>query len=264
MSSVSLRLIIQLQSNLARHDYLLQVICVPDRALSDPEHQLEAWLDEQSADAWVLHLMPEAVQCWFSQNRPVACVFGARAAGAQLASVDAETSVAAQHAVGMLQRRGHRQIGLVRLGEELVGEILVERLMENAVDRDRRLTVIRCPADADLVAPCFERIFLQAGEARPTALVCTIPRLALYALTWLQSQQIRVPGEVSIVLLRSQPVLEFASPRLAHYEINESRVVTQMFPRLLDLLQSQTCETSPIQLIPEFVPGGSVADAVPV
>jgi DNA-binding LacI/PurR family transcriptional regulator len=83
----------------------------------------------------------------------------------------------------------------------------------------------------------------------------------MFALTWLQRTGISVPGDVSIVLLRSQPLLNFASPSIAHYEANESRAVTQIIPRLLDLLQSQACETSHIGLISEFVAGESLGDA---
>ena len=81
----------------------------------------------------------------------------------------------------------------------------------------------------------------------------------MFALTWLQQHGMAVPKDVSIILLRSQPLLNYASPSLTHYALNEAQSVMRISPRLLDLLHSQTCETSHIGLIPELVKGESVA-----
>ena len=262
LPSVNLRLIALLQSKLAHHNCLLHVVRVPEKAITSPEKYMAEWLEEQSADVWILHLMPEKVQQWFSKHRPVSCVFGSRAPNIELSSVEIGSPAAMRHAIAMLKRNGHQRIGLVRNDQNLVGENLLEQIMcESSADVDQQPTMIRCPVEKSLLSAQFERVFTQNSASRPTALVCSIPGLALFALTWLQRTGISVPGDVSIVLLRSQPLLNFASPSIAHYEINESRAVTQIIPRLLDLLQSQACETSHIGLIPEFVAGESLGGA---
>jgi DNA-binding LacI/PurR family transcriptional regulator len=259
---VNFRLIALLQSKLAHHDCLLRVVRVPEKAIASPEKYMAEWLDEQSADVWILHLMPEDVQQWFSKHRPVTCVFGSRASDIDLASVGIDSQAAIRHAIAMLKRKGHQRIGLVRNEQNLVGENLLEQIMcESSADVDQQPTIIRCPVEKSMLPAQFERVFNQTSASHPTALVCSIPGLAMFALTWLQRTGISVPGDVSIVLLRSQPLLNFASPSIAHYEANESRAVTQIIPRLLDLLQSQACETSHIGLISEFVAGESLGDA---
>jgi len=263
MGSINLRLITQLQERLANYDCLLQVVRVPEKAIVDPEHYMAQWLDEQSADVWILHHMPDTVQQWFSHHRPVSCIFGSRSPDIELASVEIDSSAAIRHAVASFTRLGHQCIGLVRVDQNLVGENRIEHVfLDRFQGEEIKPIILRCPVDHALIIPQFEQLFSREASQRPTALICTVPHLALFTLTWLQRHRISVPENVSMVLLRSQPLLEYASPRLDHYAINEGRAVTQIFPRLLDLLQSQTCETSHIGLIPEFVSGESIAKAV--
>lgn len=262
MPSINLRLIAQLQSRLSGHDCTLSVVRVPEKVIAQPEELMESWLSSFAGDAWVLHQMPVEVQQWFFEYHPTACIVGTRGEAVDLGSVEVDSSAALQHAVAMLGRFGHRRVTLVRNAQHMVGEDLLEDVFlrlckENGMSAD----VVACPMRSHELASEFERRFSSGESQLPTALICSIPSLALFALTWLQRHQIRVPEQMSVVLLRSQPILRYTSPTLAHYAINEERAVTQILPRLLDLIQSQACATSHINLIPEFVPGESLAVA---
>lgn len=260
--TVNLRSIVMMQEMLATYQCLLHVLRIPDKVLAYPESRMAGWLDEQGGDVWLLHLMPPAVQQWFYQFRPTSCIFGSRAEGVDLASVDIDTPAAMRHALAMLKRRGHKRVALVRSASDLVGENVLEAILHEQFD-ERDGTVIACPSEPERMGPIFEQVFADRGKGMaPTALVCSIPSLAMFALTWLQQNGITVPGDVSLVLLRSELLLNYSSPRITHYAINEMRTITLFFPRLVDLLESQTCETSHIGLLQELIEGESVADFV--
>lgn len=261
LPSINLRLIAQLQSRLSAHDCILNVVRVPDKPLANPDAHMEDWLKELSANAWILHLMPEGVQQWFYRHQPVTCIVGSRAPGVALASIEIDSTAPLQHAVAMLRRHGHQRVGLIRPEQHLVGEERLEESLLELFEDPSLPTVLACPSDPTRMARRFKKVFASKRGSLPTALICSTPRLALFTLTWLQQHRIPVPGQVSLIVLRSQPILDFASPSLAHYTIHEERAITQLLPRLLDLLQTHVCSTSHINLIPEFVPGDSLGAA---
>lgn len=261
MPSVSLRLIAQLQSRLANQHCLIRVIRVPEKIIAQPDHHLRSLLNELSAEVYILHLMPEQVQKWFHLHHPMACIVGSCAPEVQLAGIEIDGLGPLRHAIGMLRRNGHQRIGLVRWAEHLVGEDHLERTMLDLFPDSSLATVFACSTEPSFLAAEFSRLWKRKGAKRPSALICSTPRLALFTLTWLQQQKILIPEQVSIVVLRSQPILNYASPSLAHYAIPEERAVTQLLPRLLDLLERQVCTISHLSLTPEFVSGESLGKA---
>ncbi|NWK53999.1 substrate-binding domain-containing protein [Verrucomicrobiaceae bacterium N1E253] len=262
MPSINLRLIAQLQSRLLPHDCSLNVVRVPEKVLQHPDELMKEWLTSFGGDVWILHQMPSEVQRWFYRNQPTACIVGTRSEGVDLASVEVDSAAALQHAVAMLGRHGHQHITLIRQAQHMVGEDQLEQLLyELCAESGKEADVLACSAQSDMLPGEFEKKFSRASAWRSTALICSVPSVALFALTWLQRQQIQVPEQVSIILLRSQPILSYTSPRMAHYMVNEERAVTQILPRLLDLLKSQVCTTSHINLIPDYVAGETVGPA---
>ncbi|MFT5854595.1 MAG: DNA-binding LacI/PurR family transcriptional regulator, partial [Verrucomicrobiales bacterium] len=262
ISSVNLRLIAQLQSQLTNHGCIFRVVRIPDKVLANPEVHMKEWLGTVRGDVWILHQMPGEVQRWFNKHQQVSCILGSPAPEVDLASVEVDSLSAMTHAVATARRLRHRHIALARPSSPLVGEDQLEDRLRELSGVDVQTTVLTCPMDAGMMAVEFERLIARGrGGSQATVIICSIPEIALFALTWLQQHRIPVPGEMSVILLRSQPLLEFTSPSLAHYELNEERAVVQILPRVLDLLQSQVCATSHINLIPEFVPGGSLGPA---
>lgn len=260
MPSINLRLIALLHSRLAGHDCMLNVVRMPEKVMANPEEGMAPWLETFAADVCILHWMPEQVQRWFYLHRPTTCIMGTPAKGVDLASVEVDSYAAMQHAVAMLRRQGHRHLALVRQDQHMVGDDRIERSLLELCKDEIQASVLSCPQVPELMAHEFEGLFAQTDIALPTVLICTSPEMALFALTWLQKYQISVPAQVSIILLRSQPILRYTCPSLAHYVVNEERVVTQLLPRLLDLLQSKACATSHMNLIPEFVLGESLGE----
>lgn len=256
LPSITLRLIALLQNKLSAQRCMVDVVRVPERVIDNPKQYMADWLDEYDADVWVLHWMPEGVQKWFQQNQRLCCILGSPGDGVLLPSIEIDSLAAMRHSLGLLQRKGHQHIGLVREDSQLVGEIYTERILHEQAEGNFTASVYACAKDPYLIGEEFEKRWT-VKEHRPTALVCTLPHLALYALSWLQKHHIRVPEDMSIITLRSQPILEYCSTSIAHYALNEERAISELTPRLLDLLSHQTCATTPINLIPEFVSGDS-------
>ncbi len=257
LPSITLRLIALLQNMLSAQLCIVDVVRVPERVIANPNQYMEEWLAEQEADVYVLHWMAENVQRWFQQHNPVCCILGSPGASITLPSIEIDSLAAMRHALTTLQRQGHKKIGLIREQSPLVGEINIERILLEQAPDHYAPTVVACPKDPYLIGESLERIW-NNPDRRPTALICSLPHLALYTMSWLQQQQVKVPEDVSLITLRTQPMLEYFTPSIAHYELSEERAISEMTPRLLDLLHHQTCSTSPINLIPEFVDGDSL------
>jgi DNA-binding LacI/PurR family transcriptional regulator len=256
LPSITLRLIALLQNKLSAQRCLVDVVRVPERVITNPEQYMADWLNEYEADVWVLHWMPVGVQKWFQDNQRLCCILGSPGDGVLLPSIEIDSLAAMRHSLALLQRKGHRHIGLVREDSQLVGEIYTERILHEQSEGRFIASVYLCSKDPYLIGEEFEKRWA-VKEHRPTALVCTLPHLALYALSWLQKNGIRVPEDMSIITLRSQPILDYCSTSIAHYALNEELAISELTPRLLDLLSHQTCASAPINLIPEFVSGDS-------
>ncbi|MFC4991625.1 substrate-binding domain-containing protein [Rubritalea tangerina] len=254
LPSTSLRLIALLQNQLAGQRCIVDIIRVPERIIANPQQHMEDWLSEHDAEAYVLHWMPENVQLWFQQTQQPCCIIGSPGNGVNLPSVEIDSLASMRHALAMLQRQGHQTIGLIREESPLVGEINIERILLEQAPGHFQATVASCPKDPYLIDEALERMW-KNPEKRPSAIICSLPHLALYAMSWFQKRGISIPDEVSILTLRWQPLLDYFTPSIAHYVINEERAIIEMTPRLLDLLRHQTCSTSPINLVPEFVDG---------
>ncbi|QQL44939.1 substrate-binding domain-containing protein [Sulfuriroseicoccus oceanibius] len=257
MSSINIRLIASLQARLAQRNCTLSIIQLPERVREKPERHMDRWMGDIEADAWILHWMPEPVQRWFHHHRRDACIFGTPADGIDLASIEFDTAAAMQHATIQLQHSGHTHIALLRPDNKLVGDQrMEERFLQLATDNIHH-TAIRIGDEPEQIERELVRVFTKNDQRPPSALICTHVHSALYATTWLQHHRIKIPDQVSIILLRSQPLMRYVYPSLSHYAINEERAVTEIIPQLNDLMSAHISSSARINLIPEFKKGNS-------
>lgn len=260
LPSIMKGLYMELQKCLEQNSCEMRMLTLPHKPLHQPEKYMATWIKEFPQDAWVLHLMPDEVQQWFSKHQSNAYIFGNKADRVNLGSINIGNVSALTHAIHMLKRLGHQQIGLVRRADDLVGENQMETVFRSNMKakEDGQAYLLSCLEDAESMHRVFTNTFLSSSGRHPTALFCTVPFLAAFALTWLQQHQFSVPGQVSIILLRSQEILRYVSPSLAHYSINESKIVPAALPSILDLIQTGVCPSTEISLIPDFVEGSSL------
>jgi len=257
MSSINIRLIASLQARLSQRNCTLSIIQLPERVREKPERHMQRWIHDIEADAWILHWMPAHVQRWFHHHQRNACIFGTPAENVDLASIEFDTSAAMHHATTQLQHSGHTHIALLRPDNQLVGDLRMEQRFLQLASQNTLHSVIRISDNPDQIGKELVHTFTPGNQHPPSALICTDVHSALYATTWLQHHRIKIPDQVSIVLLRSQPLMRYVYPSLSHYAINEERAVTEIIPQLNDLMNSRISSSARINLIPEFKKGSS-------
>lgn len=259
LPSITVKLIALLQSKLGNQGCLVEVTHLTERAILNPDRHIAQWLAEYSADVFFLHWMPANVQHWFQQQKLPVCILGTPADSIDIPSVEVDSLPALRHAIGKLQRLGHRHIVLIRQAENMVGEEKIEEAFRSEAEGQILTTIIRCPDDPDSLPSAFDKHFGVSQKSPATAAICTLPHLALFTLTHLQKLGFSIPAQLSILVLRSQPMLDFICPKLAHYSLNEERAISETLPRVLDLLHHQATSSTHISLTPEFVDGDSLA-----
>lgn len=254
-------LYMETQKRLERHHCEVSMVTLPRLPLLHPDKHLASWIQDFPKDAWVLHSMPDAVQRWFSDHQRNAYLFSNKAEGVELGSISIDNTAALKHGVHMFQRLGHQHIGLVKKPSSFVGELQMEDCFLNSLGdpNSGQASIITCPEHRQEIEQIFSKIFLSNRNNHPTALFCTVPQLAAFSLTWLQQHQFKIPEQVSIVALRSQPFMKFLCPKLAYYSINEQLIVPAALPQMLDLIQTGSCSISDTELVPDFIEGESLA-----
>jgi len=263
LTSTIKNLYILVQKRLEVVNCKLRIITLPHKPLSNPSRYLKEWIKDFSCSAWILHSMPRNVQTWFSKHQRNAYLFGNPAKNVSLGGININNSSAISHAVSMFRRLHHKNICLLRRKEDLVGELDIENTFLASLDPTEKAnsTVLKAEHERSDLDRIFKRTFHTRQINRPTVIFCTQPALLIFALTWLQQHQIKIPDQVSLCLLRSQKLLNHITPSLAHYEINEDRIAPAALPALLDLIETGACSSQVISLIPDFIPGQSLGEA---
>lgn len=250
---------IETQKRLAMNACDLNMVTLPFMPRVNPAKHLTRWVAQHRCDAYLLHSMPPAVQTWFSEHQRNACLLGNQAEGVKLSSVAVDVEASVRHALSMLHRLNHRRVlMLYRSVPRLVGEIQCRDTFLQGKALELSTEVLGLNDDSEELRRNIERIFCRPRSRQPTAIVCTLPYLALTTLTLLLKQRICVPEEVSIVLLRSQNLLRYANPTFAHYSVSEKRFAPLIVNRLLDIVRSGASNGKQVTFTPEFIPGESL------
>ncbi|WPJ96105.1 substrate-binding domain-containing protein [Coraliomargarita algicola] len=252
---------IETQKRLAMNGCDLNMITLPFRSRVNPSAYLNDWVKDHPADAYLLHSMSPNVQSWFSTHQRNSCLLGNQAKDVNLCSVAVDVEASVYHAVGMLRRLKHQRICMFyRSVPRLVGELQCRDAFKDSSTPDVKLDVIGLSEDEVLMRDNMKRIFLGRGSRRPTCIVCTLPFLAVYTMTWLLKHGFSIPEDVSILLLRSQNLLRFVCPSFAHYAVNEKRFAPLVVNRLLDIVRSGASNGRKVVFTPEFVSGESLGE----
>jgi len=111
----------------------------------------------------------------------------------------------------------------------------------------------RTPAS---IARAYEAAFKL--KDRPTAMVLTSSNHLLTSLSWLVSKGIRVPDDVSLVVLPNDPWYSELYPPVCHYKPNTKTFSHGMAERVLELVEFGRVARKPLAVPVEFVPGATI------
>jgi DNA-binding LacI/PurR family transcriptional regulator len=224
---------------------------------SSPRSALSRLFSAHHGAVWVLHKMPFAVQEIAAELRIPCVVFGSVFPGISLPYIDVDFAATARHAAGRCFAAGRTRFALVLHRTRLAGDTL-------AADEVQRLTRERGLPDPILIRHDFNRSALidtlDSWIARPRdfpdALFVLNQHHLLTVLPHLLRCGIRIPGQLSLVHLGNDPVVERLSPLPDRYDVG-STLSCGLSRMCLALLAGE--RPSSRRLIPRALRGETVA-----
>lgn len=223
----------------------------------NPSARLATLVEEEACSAWILLRSSAAVQGWFSAQELPGLIRGYPHPGVSLPHLDVDWHATARHAAGLLWRMGHRQVVILSPPEKLMGVAAAVQGVMDLREPGFEALELKENGTRDGVSKVLARA-LRLKQA-PTAIITTRPRQAATALTWLASQGIRVPGDLSIITLAWEPFLDHLVPEMTGYRVDREAVAKLMVRRLERLAAGDRHPGGNSWISPELVKGESVA-----
>lgn len=211
---------------------------------------------------WVLFYAPEPMQRWFAQNGRPCLVMGRTFDNVRLSRFLIDAEVTARHAAGRFFARGHREMAYLIADFTSLNDRLASRVfVEEAKRLGARARVLTHAPDPDDIRRTLDRVLATAPH--PTAFYCGCPEHCLTILCHLLGRGLRVPQDAAIIAGCDDLCLRFAVPRIAHYQVDGRKAGRAAASVMLDVLAHGNTKPHNAELLPEFVPGGTL-DACPV
>ena len=227
--------------------------------LKDPERQLENLVQTRPSAAWVLSATSSPIQKWFANKGLPALIHGWPYPGVSLPYVAKDWEPAGFHAGLQFIRHGHREIGMFEYAKRGFGAMLIEKGLRRALkttDAGAKLLMFQDERTPKSIARAYEAAFKL--PRRPTAMVLTSSNHLLTSLSWMVSKGIRVPEDVSLVVLPNDTWYEDLYPPLCHYKPNTKALSLAIAERLLELVEHGQVIRKPLAAPVEFVPGATI------
>ena len=248
-----------LRDLLSKNDYQLQLVTPGLFHIKNPARKLEIMIKDTDADAWILHQCPRPVQEWFQEHQIPSLIRGSAQPGIKIPSVDEDWGASAFHAGSLLWRNGHRRIGLLRPETNLAGLHATEAGLRRA-----------CPEtdEFDPIIPILEKgtpeniaVVLERSlrlQYPPTAIITTRSRHLLTGLTWAAQNELKIPRDLSVISLASEPWYEHIIPKPSHYSTDPANFARTVLRHIIPIAEGKPSTTAQKLLIPEYIAGQTV------
>ena len=244
-----------LRGQLAESGFRLDIVNSPAFEMNRPGKSLEKLIAERKASAWILHQSTEPMQRWFFDHSLPCLLHGLPQEGIDLPFVDLDYYAIGRHAGGFLTGRGHHRVTMIRPGKGLRGLDLAEEGLREALAS----TPLVIHDGGTLVGLRRQIEILLGTKEPPTALVVTRSSQVLTVLTCLAQHGKRVPYDLSLVSLDYSPFHDHLVPQVACYRIDINHSARLLVKKVLELASSGSTTRSAQAMMPDFIPGESVA-----
>jgi DNA-binding LacI/PurR family transcriptional regulator len=223
---------------------------------------LKKLIQDTAADAWIAYGPSYEVLQWFVRHNKPIFTIGGHPIGLTVPGARSDLTQAMTDAVDTLVALKHRRIVLIttekwlkprRNGSALAFCAPMER--HGLVVSDYNLP--DWPKTAEGLEALLASLF---STTPPTALVILEPAWTVATLAFLLRRGLRVPEDVSIITMLTDPVLKLWRPTLSHFHWRTTPHINQALKWLDSLV---TCATPPglKQISVSFVPGGTIGPA---
>jgi DNA-binding transcriptional regulator YhcF (GntR family) len=229
---------------------------------SRPGPQLRRITVGRRGICWILLACGAPIQRWFASSGAPTLVLGSCAPGVELPSNDVDFRAIGWHAAGRIIGLGHRRITILQPLRPLPGDLAAqEGFLAYAQRASVRVNVSALPADGSRMLWGTRIRALMRSPSAPTAVFTTRVTHALGVIYHGFSVGRRIPGDLSVVLGKSDLMLETALPEVARYRDVHLRQAALAMRVVEAMLTGHLIARKPTQLVPAFIPGSTLGPA---
>ncbi len=221
-----------------------------------PDQALKKLTSLHQAGAWLLVHAPPRTQSWFVRHRIPCVVSGSCEPATLLPSVDIDHAAACRHAVGVLARAGRKDIVLLTPKSAQPGDIESETDFQSAVvafGGTVRSSILRHEESVTGVIRSLDALLVRSNP--PDAILVARPSFALVTLTHLLKTGRRVAKEIALIARSDDPMLDFATPRIACYRADAALYGRQLADGLAEVVASGFGSHRRVRQLPVFMVG---------
>ena len=258
MSPSTIALVDDLRESLSHAGFSLDLHVAPSCFSSRPTRALDALVRRAPAAAWLVFGSQEPTQTWFMRSRLPCLVVGSCAPGVELPSVDANYRATCRHAGGMLRRKGHRSIALVRPNEAFGGDTESELGVREALEADpsAHTHIIRHDGTPQHLKNQLDRAMRSAHP--PTAYIVARAVHVITVMMHLMLRGKRIPQDVAVISRDDESFLEHATPEVTRYAAGASQFARRVSTTVRQLAIEGSLPNRAIRLLPKLIPGETV------
>lgn len=232
-------------------------------ARSRPGPQLRRLVGGRRGICWVLLACGAPIQRWFAAAGVPTLVLGSCAPGVELPSNDVDFRAIGWHAAGRIIGLGHRRITMFQPPRPLPGDLAAQDgFLAYARQASVQVVVRVMPADGSRMTWGTRIRALLLSPNAPTAVFTTRVTHALGVIYHGFAAGRRIPGDLSVVLGKSDLMLETALPEVARYRDVHLRQSALAMRFVESLLAGHPMARKPTLLVPAFIPGATLGPAL--
>ena len=225
----------------------------------DPAKRLSQLVESEPCVAWILFRSSAQIQQWFVKSKVPCLIRGYPHSMVDLPHLDVDWEATARHAAGRLWRLGHRRVGVMTPNDALRGVAAAVKGASELGEPD--FSVIEIPENGAVEGVITALSRALKLKFPPTAVIATRPRQAATAMTWLASQGIGVPRNISLVSLAYEPFLDHLVPAISGYRVDPETVSKQVIRRIEALVAGNPNRSGHSWITPDIIKGASIAAA---
>ncbi len=259
VNGATMLLVDNLRTQLAKDRLEMEVRASPACFTRKPDVALEALTRESPGAVWVLLSAPAAAQRWFMKEGLPCVLLGSQHPGIELPALDADFNAMGQHAARQFLRRGHRRLAVVIPEVDRAGDDLTLAAFQTACAQagGAQVTLIR---HDDTPGGLRHRLEAMIKPPLPTGVFVAHPRHLLLVMSFLATQGIKVPRDISIISRDHEPFLDFVVPRPARYVVPSALFAKKLSQLVLKMVHGEPVPPRGQLLMPAFVPGETLAN----
>jgi DNA-binding LacI/PurR family transcriptional regulator len=209
---------------------------------------------------WLLARSHRPLQEWFAASGAPALVAGSTHEGVELPCVDIDHHALCRHAALAFIREGHQRLALFLEKAGHGGDLASERGFRDGMAEFKNTgapLICRPAKGAASIVRELRRVL--AMQPAPTGFLLSNSFSYLTVLSYLASQGLRVPRDVSLISRDEEPFLPYLHPAPTRYAAPPAKFATALYQAIKRVIEQGAPRRFDVRIMPDFIKGGTVA-----